>query len=384
MTGREDWHPHARRLAEQAADCVSRWRRPVAAVPRHVFVPRWWDRGESGDWQVRDGPADPAAWMRAAYDDDTLITQIGPLHADRASLGDHPYGRPTSSATLPSLVVRMYKHARIRPGNDVLDVGTGSGYGCALLATLFGDEQVTSIDVDPYLTDAAVKRLASTGLHPRVVSCDATGPLPGEYDRIVSMVSMPTVPASWMTALRVGGRLVTVLAGTTVILTATKGEDGWAEGRIEWDRAGFMAARHGPDYPPDLDGLFDAVEHREGEQVTRGRYPVIAVNEAWELRSVLEVIAPGIEHYYQETQDGTRTAWMVHPDGSWARAEAQGTARPKVHQGGPRRLWEILDELRDYWLSHGYFQLYGAQVFIPPDSGKVHLARGDWEATIGP
>lgn len=53
-----------------------------------------------------------------------------------------------------------------------------------------------------------------------------------------------------------------------------------------------------------------------------------------------------------------------------------------MHQGGPRRLWDILDELRDYWLSHGYFQLYGAQAFIPPEGGKIHLARGDWQATI--
>lgn len=320
--------------------------------------------------------------MAAAYSDQTLVTRLGRLHADHAGPDDHPTGTSTSSSTLPSLVVRMYRHGRLFDGADVLDVGTGSGYGCALLAARFGDEHVTTVDVDAYLVKAAGERLASIGLHPRAETVDATGPLPGTYDRIVSMVSVSPIPASWVAALRAGGRLVTVLAGTTAILTATKQEDGWVEGRIEWDRAGFMAARSGPDYPPDTDALFTTIEHADGDEVKPGRYPVINVNEAWELQSVLEVTAPGIEHYYEETGDGVHTAWMVHADGSWARATAHGTDTPTVHQGGPRRLWDIFDEVRGFWLSHGYFQLYGAQVFIPPEGGKIHLARGGWEATI--
>lgn len=372
-----DWRSHARRLADQVTDPVSRWYEPIASTPRHVFVPRWWH-----EHTLRDGPADEQEWMRAAYSDQTLITRLGPLHADHADPDDHPPGMPTSSSTLPSLVVRMYRHARLFPGADILDVGTGSGYGCALLARRFGEDTVTSIDVDPYLTKAAAGRLEAIGLQPRVETVDATGPLPGTYDRIVSMVSVRPIPAGWLAALRPGGRLVTVLAGTTLILTATRDEDGWASGRIEWDRAGFMATRSGPDYPPEADEVFTAVEHKEGDHVARGRYPVVEVNEAWELQSMLEVTAPGITHSYQEDQDGTRTAWMAHPDGSWARASAHGTGTPVVHQGGPRRLWDILDELRDYWLGHGYFQLYGAQVFIPPEGDKIHLVRGNWEATI--
>jgi hypothetical protein len=53
-----------------------------------------------------------------------------------------------------------------------------------------------------------------------------------------------------------------------------------------------------------------------------------------------------------------------------------------VHQAGPRRLWDILDEVRDYWLSHGEFPLYGAQVTIPPEGDVINLKRGRWQATI--
>ena len=37
---------------------------------------------------------------------------------------------------------------------------------------------------------------------------------------------------------------------------------------------------------------------------------------------------------------------------------------------GPRRLWDILDGLREEWLRHGYPQLHGAQVFILPKAGR--------------
>ena len=182
-----DWEPRARALARAVTDPHSRWHLPLAAVPRHLFVPRWWENR-----RLADGPADEERWAEAAYRDQTLVTAIGGLHADHAGPGDRPRGLPTSSSTLPSLVVRMYRHARLYDGAEVLDVGTGSGYGCALLASRFGDAAVTSIDVDPYLTEAAGERLAAAGLAPRLLTGDAAGPLPGEFDRIVSMTSVPS------------------------------------------------------------------------------------------------------------------------------------------------------------------------------------------------
>jgi protein-L-isoaspartate O-methyltransferase len=104
---------------------------------------------------------------------------------------------------------------------DMLDVGTGSGYGAALLATRLGDARVTTIDIDPYLIKAAEERLARTGLCPLVTVAHATGPLPASYDRIVSMTSVAPIPASWLAALRPAGRLVTTLTGTGLIVTAT-------------------------------------------------------------------------------------------------------------------------------------------------------------------
>src|ERR1700749_3143234 len=100
----------------------------------------------------------------------------------------------------------MLDHAQVYDGADVLDVATGSGYSAALLAHSLGSSHVTSIDVNPYLTEVAENRLDDLELAPEIITGDATGPLPGEYDRIVSMTSVRPVPASWLKALRPGGR----------------------------------------------------------------------------------------------------------------------------------------------------------------------------------
>jgi len=378
--GGMDWRPYARALAERVTHPGSRWREPIEKTPRHLLVPAWWAR-RGGRWELRQGPDDEEAWLEAAYRDQTLVTRVGTLHADHAQTGDEPTGRPTSSGTLPSLVLQMYRHARIGAQDSVLDVGTGSGYGTALLCHLLGDERVTSVDVDDYITTIAARRLAGLGLHPRIATVDATGPLPGTFDRIVAMVAVRPIPASWLAALTPGGRLVTTITGTSLIVSAVATADGGAVGQIERDWAMFMRTRSGDDYPPGLDALMETARTAEGEHVDTARYPVIDVAEnAWELRSMVEILAPGIVHDFQEEGD-TRIALMVHEDGSWARAVQTGNEPGVVHQGGPRRLWDVLDRARDHWLENGSLPLYGARVRITPD-GVIHLRRGRWTAVI--
>ena len=377
-----EWQPYAQHLADGATHPTSRWRGPVAEVPRHVFVPAWWEH-TGQEWVHRLGQEDPTRWAEAAYADRSLVTSVAGRHADHTNTGATAHGLPSSSSTLPSLVVRMYQHARIEQGMRVLDVGTGSGYGAALLAHRYGDQYVTSIDVDPYLVGAAAGRLDTVGLHPTVMLCDATGELEGTYDRIVSMVAMPRIPTSWIRALRPGGRLVTTITGMSIIVCADKlavPEHGAvAMGETARDWAMFMGTQQ-QDWQRDS-GLIAAVCDAEGEHVSRSPFPVPDVAESFELRSMLELSAPGVAHQYQE-HGMVRTAWMAHPDGSWARATQQADEPAVVHQGGPRRLWDVLDGLRYEWAREGRFPLYGARVWIKSD-GVCWLARVSWHARIG-
>lgn len=386
MTGRlgnMNWDKTAGRLADQVTDPDSRWLAPVARVPRHELVPRWWDVDRSGTWILRDGTSNPEAWAEAAYADRSLVTKVGRLHADHAKPGDRPEGLPTSSATLPSLVVRMLRHARLGDGLPLLDLGTGAGGLTAYASHRFGAENVTSLDVDAYLTSAAGERLASMGYHPRFVTADATEHVPGTYERIVSTVGLPAGPGlrPALAALEPGGRIATTFGRTCLIITGWKHGDGDVFGQVERDMAGFMLTRSGDDYPPALAELFTLARSAEGDERSTGRYPVVDVAEAWELRSMLEVTAPGVEVGY-ETHGRVRTAFLVHPDGSWARASAEWTDPPEVHQDGPQRLWTVLERIRNRLNTEGSLPLLGARVRITPD-GVCHLSRGKWRASIG-
>ncbi|TYB61396.1 methyltransferase domain-containing protein [Nonomuraea sp. PA05] len=377
------WRDRARHLAGTMTPPGSRWREPVARTPRHPFVPRWWASTPDG-WKLRVGSDDHERWLAAAYRDWTLVTRVSGVHADHAGPGALLHGSPTSSSTLPGLLVSMYRHASLDDRSVVLDVGTGTGYGTALLCARLGHARVTAIDVEPYLTEAADRRLDELGYHPAFLTADATGPIDWEGDRIVATVGVKPIPASWLHGLRTGGRLVTTIAGTSLIITADKQEDGGAVGRVEWDRAGFMRTRSGADYPArgELLAVLARARVEDGEQVEASPYPVMDVVEAWDVDTMMELLAPGIEHRFITYDDkADRVALMAHEDGSWVRAEERD-GKVVVHQGGPRRLHDLLDRVREQWLREGELPIRGAKVAVSP-AGVISLRRGNWTAGIG-
>jgi len=365
-------------MARQLAP-ASPWRASLEQTPRHLFVPAWW-KGAGAGWVQRAGGDDTTAWLDAAYSDTSLITRVGPLHADHATPGQTTTGRPTSSSTHPSLLISMYRHAEIHPGMDVLDVGTGSGYGTALLCHRVGVQRVTSIDVDPYLVAAAAERLDAVGHHPRIEAVDATTEVPGSFDRIVATVAMPTVPPSWIKALRPGGRISTVLDNTQAILTVDLRDDGTLAGRIERDWAGFMSARHSDDYEPGHKGTVDRLLAERGERTEQGRYPLVNPDDAWELWSTLAVQHPGVRSHWH-TDGGEAVCLLWDEAGSWARAEGERGHTPTVHAAGPANLWRELEGLKTRWLIEGRLPLYGANAIVEPD-GTIRVWRGAWTVTI--
>lgn len=380
-----EWRRAAERLADEVTHTYSRWRQAVTDTPRHVFVPRWFEQqpGAGWDWSMRaaDGPSDPDRWCAAAYTDRTLITQLGTVHADDADDQVVTGQQPTSSGTNPSTVVAMLRHARVYDGADVLDVATGTGYSAALLAHRLGDKRVTSIDVDAGLVERAAARLDVIGLHPTLAAVDATGPIAGEYDRIIAMVSVRPVPASWLATLRPGGRFVAAISGTTLLLTAEATGDGGAVGRIEPEAGGFMSTRHGSAYAPAAVG-WEKIREAGGEEVGRGRMPLWSIPGNSDVASLLELRVPGIRCHHERGSDRrSLTVWLAHDDGSWARATAAHGDVPDVHQSGPRRLWDEYDQVRAVWNMWGTNPALGARATIDPD-GTIHLDNSGWTTTI--
>lgn len=109
----------------------------------------------------------------------------------------------------PYIVALMSQWAEVRPGERVLEVGTGSGYQAAVLAEL--TEQVFTIEIKPDLARAAAARLRELG-YARVQVRTGDGylgwPEAAPFDAILVTAAAPTVPPALPAQLKEGGRLV--------------------------------------------------------------------------------------------------------------------------------------------------------------------------------
>ncbi len=145
--------------------------RALSTVPRERFVPRW------------------LRWR--AYADRPL-----------------PIGsRQTISQ--PLMVASMTQALRLKGGERVLEVGTGSGYGAAVLAEIC--RNVHTLERIAALAARAARRLRWLKYaNAHVICCDGSLGLPAHapYDAIVVTASAPEVPDALKQQLKVGGRLV--------------------------------------------------------------------------------------------------------------------------------------------------------------------------------
>ncbi|MGK5629634.1 methyltransferase domain-containing protein, partial [Streptomyces sp. URMC 123] len=219
----------------------------IATVPRELFLGEALFRLTGTEWEpVHRGQTDPGEWLRLVYQDTTWVTQIDGVNAADAS--GRVTGRPTSSSTLPSLIVRMLDLAGIRGGDKVLEIGTGTGYSTAVLCSRFGDEHVYSVEYDRGLAAAAADHIHAAGHHPTLVIGDGlAGYKDGaEYDAIIATCAVRHIPPAWLHQVRAGGTITTTLSGWMLasgLIRLTVHDDGTATGRFAGDRIGYMLAR---------------------------------------------------------------------------------------------------------------------------------------------
>ncbi|MGH3938103.1 MAG: methyltransferase domain-containing protein [Pseudonocardiaceae bacterium] len=216
-------------LVDSGALTDDAWRRAFTVVPRHALIPRFY---RTNDRAVIDSanPDDTATWLETVYSNKTLVTQITPTDG-------------TSSGTMPDLIAKMLTALGINTGDNLLQVGTGTGYTAALLCERLGSNKVTTVDIDPDLSNDARTRLDRVGYTPTVVTGNgAQGyALNAPYDAILATCALRRIPADWLAQATPGARIVAPLATGLIALDVTGPEQ--ASGRFLTPGGFFMSLR---------------------------------------------------------------------------------------------------------------------------------------------
>jgi len=130
----------------------------------------------------------------------------------------------------PTIEGRVLQALGLAGGEKVLEIGTGSGFLTAVLATL--SKHVTSIDIFDDFLDVARGRLAENHIdNVELLKMDGTEELPGDgFDAIAVTGSIQSFDTRLVDALNPGGRLF-VIVGDAPAMAATLvtryDEDNW-------------------------------------------------------------------------------------------------------------------------------------------------------------
>lgn len=130
----------------------------------------------------------------------------------------------------PFIVAHMTELLKVEPGHKVLEIGTGSGYQAAILATLGAEVYTMELDAD--LTRQATQNLQDLGFKGvKVIQGDGWKGWPehAPYDRIIVTCAPARIPEKLAEQLKPGGRMVLPIgeeAALQHLYTVDKGSDG--------------------------------------------------------------------------------------------------------------------------------------------------------------
>ncbi|MFF2146006.1 methyltransferase domain-containing protein [Kitasatospora sp. NPDC058190] len=332
------------------------WKEAIKAVPRHRFLPdRIWLEDNRGGYQPCALSTDHKRWFEAAYTDAPLVTQVN----DGQASADPADAWPSSSASAPSIVVRMLRDLDVRPGMNVLEIGTGTGWNAALLAHRLGSGHIASIEIDSEVSEQAWASLNAAGMDADLICGDGSlgWSLRQPYDRIISTCSVRRVPWAWIEQTRPGGIVLTpwdtpMLCWGLLKLTVERDR---AQGRFSPHSAFMLMRNHRQDLRIFRDVIRDEHVPEESETVLP---PWKITGDRWEARFALGLRLGDVWTAWEDEPgvDGVDARlWAATTDArSWAAVDYDGEQHERftVWQHGPRRLWDEVEAAHRWWEEH--------------------------------
>ncbi|MEU2608539.1 ATP-grasp peptide maturase system methyltransferase [Streptomyces albus] len=356
------------------------WRAAVEAVPRHELVPRFYAETDAPGLTTWE-PVTPELvgvdeWLRLAYADETLITQFDGREIDWADPQPVSDARPTSSSTLPSLVVRMLEDLQVEEGHRVTEYGTGTGYSTALMCHYLADDRVTSVETDPHVSARARANLARCGYRPRLLIGDGLGGAPGcpPAHRTIATMGVRSIPAAWVRQTRPGGLIVATLRGwmrSLGLVRLTVEDEHTAHGRFLTGDPTFMMARQ-QDAPASF-GMLPAPDEGATRDTRYGPEVLTMPDSGF----VAQLALPHARHFSLPADDGTVSTYVLD-----ARNDAFAVLTPDgdgwaVRQGGPVLLWDAIEEALALWQDAASLGPTEFGLTVTPDAQHVWLAAPD-------
>lgn len=121
----------------------------------------------------------------------------------------------------PRMEARMLQALAIKTGEEVLEIGTGSGYVTALLAKQA--KKVYSVEISPHLLQSAGEKLAAHGIR-NIVLEQGDGAQGWNSHKMYEVTaitgSLPILPRSFLESMTIGGRLFAII-GDAPLMEAT-------------------------------------------------------------------------------------------------------------------------------------------------------------------
>ncbi len=149
----------------------------------------------------------------------------------------------------PVIEGRTLQALDLQPGDEVLEIGTGSGYLSACMGELA--REVLSLEIDAELATTARARLDAAGLgnNVRIETADAlTWDTERRFDAICVTGAVDVIPSRFAQWLRPGGRLFVIRGRSPVMEAVLVKTDGTTESLFETDIDYLRGAAPAPQF----------------------------------------------------------------------------------------------------------------------------------------
>lgn len=187
---------------------------------------------------IKEGVLRTKLIIEAFYEIDRI--NFVPEEYKKEAYEDYPlpigFGQTISQ---PFTVAFMLELLNPRPGEKILEIGSGSGWVTALLAYCVSNKknkishhpQVIAIERIKELKELAEKNVSrynfiEKGIVQIILGDGSRGsPQNAPYDKIISAASAEFIPVSWKKEVKVGGRIVTPIKNAIDVYDKLKEDD---------------------------------------------------------------------------------------------------------------------------------------------------------------